>query len=136
MSERQHHGAAAEGRLRPLRGLVHGGVHAGRREAARCRAVSGRNFQHLPLHFNHSVSRLERRESSHLSLSIQRGIFVLCQIRERAQGPDLEGLRGAHGQLGPKGQAICCQGELPADSSLISVSLDHLASIKSRHTAT
>ncbi|TNM91375.1 hypothetical protein fugu_019755 [Takifugu bimaculatus] len=37
--ERQHHGAAAEGRLRPLCGLVHGGVHAGRRETARSRAI-------------------------------------------------------------------------------------------------
>lgn len=43
--------------------------------------------------------------------------FALSQIREGAQGPDLEGLRGAHGQLGPKGQAICCQGELPVDGS-------------------
>lgn len=35
------------------------------------------------------------------------------QIRERAQGPHLEGLRGPHGQPGPEGQAVRCQGESP-----------------------
>lgn len=87
VSERQHHGAAAEGRLRPLCGLVHGGVHAGRRETARCRAVSERNFQHLSVHFsllNDSVSCLEMLEFSHLSFSIQRWIlFFARSAKER-----------------------------------------------------
>lgn len=38
--------------------------------------------------------------------------FVVGQICKRAQGPHLEELRGTHSQLGPEGQAICCQGEL------------------------
>lgn len=43
VSERQHNGAPAEGRLCPLRRLVHGCVHAGRREAASCRTVREQN---------------------------------------------------------------------------------------------
>lgn len=38
--ERQHHRAAAEGGLRPLRGLVHGRLHPGGREAPSCREVA------------------------------------------------------------------------------------------------
>lgn len=86
-SERQHHGAAAEGRLRPLCGLVHGRVHAGRREAARRRAVSERSFHHLSVHFfllNDSVSCLEMLEFSHLSFAIQRWIlFFARSAKER-----------------------------------------------------
>lgn len=84
VSEWQHHGAAAEGRLRPLCGLVHGGVHAGRRETARSRAVRERNFQHLSVLLNDSVSCPEMLEFSHLSFSIQRWIlFFARSAKER-----------------------------------------------------
>lgn len=40
LSEWQHNRAPAEGRLCPLRGLVHGCLHAGSRETPSCRTVS------------------------------------------------------------------------------------------------
>lgn len=62
--------------------------------------------------FRHFIKPLMSLISGWFDQDHDYAFFVLGQICKRAQGPHLEELRGTHSQLGPEGQAICCQGEL------------------------